>query len=232
MKRSELFHDRKIAFLAAGGRADHKVTGGARAVAAAASGDITFTGQPTANDVFTINGVAYTAVASGATGNQFNIGAALTNTLDNFAAALNASTDARLTVATYSNGSGTKLHVVYDVTGSAGNSFTLIEGSANASTSGATLTGGGVADSDKIDLTAETYALVTTVAGGAFALPNGDQGQEVTLYLDTKVTSNAVVTATLATGTTLTFDTVGDFIKLKWLGGKWQVLTNSSVTVA
>lgn len=92
--------------------------------------------------------------------------------------------------------------------------------------------GANAAATDKIDLTAETYALVTTAAGGGFVLPNGDQGQEVTLYLDTKVTSNAVVTGVFAGGTTATFDTAGDFVKLKWLKDKWVVLVNSSVTIA
>jgi hypothetical protein len=232
MKRSEIFHDYKTAALAAGKHADHKVTGGARAVAVAASGDITFSAQPAANDTVTINGLTLTLVTSGAVAGQVNLGAALTNTIDNLVSALNSSSDVRVSSATYSNGSGTKLHVVYDFAGTVGNAFKLAENSANATVSGATLSGGLNVDSDKIDLSAETYGLVTTATGGAFLLPAGDQGQEVTLYLDTKVTSNAVVTGTFAGGTTATFDTAGDFIKLKWLKDKWVVLVNSSVTIA
>jgi hypothetical protein len=47
----------------------------------------------TAADTVTIGTIAFTAVASGATGNQFNIGASATLTGDALAAAINASTD-------------------------------------------------------------------------------------------------------------------------------------------
>ena len=39
-----------------------------------ASGTVTFTGVGAANDTILINGVTFTAVASGATGNQWNVG--------------------------------------------------------------------------------------------------------------------------------------------------------------
>lgn len=108
-----------------------------------ASGDITFTANPSAGHTITINGVVWTFVASGATGTQTNIGANLNATLTQLATDLNASVNASITPATYSNVGGTKLGVSYDTVGGAGNSFTLASGNANAVVSGATLSGGG-----------------------------------------------------------------------------------------
>lgn len=53
---------------------------------------LALTGQPTAGQAITVAGVTFTAVASGATGNQFNIGASAAATATNLAAAINAST--------------------------------------------------------------------------------------------------------------------------------------------
>jgi len=109
----------------------------------AATGDITFTANPSAGHTITINGVLWTFVASGATGTQTNIGANLNATLTQLATDLNASANASITPATYSNGAGTKLNIVHDTLSAAGNSFTLASGNANAVVSGATLSGGG-----------------------------------------------------------------------------------------
>jgi hypothetical protein len=64
------------------------------AVSASTTG--TFTGAPTAGQSMTVNGVTFTARASGATGNEFNIGASVTATAANLAAAINASTTAKV----------------------------------------------------------------------------------------------------------------------------------------
>ncbi len=109
----------------------------------AATGDITFSANPSAGHTITINGVLWTFVASGATGTQTNIGANLNATLTQLATDLNASVNVSITPATYSNGGGTKLNIVHDTLTAAGNSFTLASGNANAVASGATLSGGG-----------------------------------------------------------------------------------------
>lgn len=63
------------------------------AVSASTTG--TFTGDPVANDTVTVNGVAFTAKSSGATGNQYNFTAgSVTATAAALAAAINASTTA------------------------------------------------------------------------------------------------------------------------------------------
>jgi hypothetical protein len=216
------------AAIAAGKRVSHKLTG-----ARVATGAINFTGQPAANDTFTINGVVFTAKAAGAAGNQFNIGVDLTTSITNLVTVLNASVDPKVSVATYANSGGTALSVTYDTKDYVGNAFTLAETSANATVSNATLTGG--AGVEPILLDAETYALVT-LAGQpmSFALPNGEEAQEVTLYLNTRGSSPAaaIVSGTFQGGTTLTFAAVGNFVRLKWLGAQWAILSNSSVTVA
>lgn len=58
-----------------------------------AFGLLTFTGQPNNNDTFSIANILFTAKSSGATGNQFNIGGTVAQTIVNAAAALNASPD-------------------------------------------------------------------------------------------------------------------------------------------
>jgi len=109
----------------------------------AATGSITFTANPSAGHTITLNAVTWTFVASGATGNQTNIGANLAATLTQLATDLNASVNAGLTPSSYANGGGTKLNVTYKTTGAAGNAFTLASGNANGVVSGATLSGGG-----------------------------------------------------------------------------------------
>lgn len=77
---------------------DQLVGGGIRidytdtAVSASTTG--TFTGAPSNSETMVINGVTFTAVTSGATGNQFNIGADVTTTAGNLVTAINASTTA------------------------------------------------------------------------------------------------------------------------------------------
>lgn len=117
------------------------VTPSAIAPTAAATGSITFTGLPLADETVTVNGVAFTAKASGATGAQFNIGADVTETALNFATVLNASVHASISVATYTPALGV-VSIAYDTAGTAGNAFTLTEAATNVTLSGATLTGG------------------------------------------------------------------------------------------
>jgi hypothetical protein len=108
----------------------------------AATGDITFTVNPSASHTITINGVVWTFVASGATTAQTNIAGSLAATLTQLAVDLNASVNPLITPVTYA-GTATKLTLVNDVVGAAGNAFTLVSGNANAVVSGVTMSGGG-----------------------------------------------------------------------------------------
>ena len=110
----------------------------------AASGSITFAAQPLANSTLTINGTVFTFVASGAVGNQVNIGANLASTMTALAVALNASVVTGVALATYT-GTATALTILHDTLGSTGNTFTLaasISPASNGTVSAVTLTGG------------------------------------------------------------------------------------------
>ena len=64
------------------------------------------------NATITINGTAFTAVASGATGNQFNIGANLAATLTNIVTVLSASVVPAVQQATYTQTGGNTLVIL------------------------------------------------------------------------------------------------------------------------
>jgi len=111
----------------------------------AAIGSIQFFANPIASETITLNGTTWTFVAAGATGNQTNIQATADLTLAQLVTDLNASTNAVISTASYSV-TGTlaattlKLQVLFDTTGTLGNSFTLA--ASTATVSGTTLTSG------------------------------------------------------------------------------------------
>lgn len=99
-----------------------------------------------ATNTFVINGVTFTAVASGAGANQFNVGASDTETAVNAAAAVNASVTAL--IANYVSASGAAgltttgvLTITSDFYGPSGNQVT-ITGGTHVTASGARLTAG------------------------------------------------------------------------------------------
>ncbi|RSV44415.1 hypothetical protein CA234_03090 [Sphingomonas sp. ABOLE] len=122
-----------------------------------AMGKIIFTAQPAVDSTVSVAGVAFTFKASGAAGNQVNLGADLPATLAALATKLNASADAGVSAATYSS-DATSLTVTHDTPNATGNAFALAAGvGSNGTTSGDTLSGG-------------TYAHVFTT--GASILPS------------------------------------------------------------
>ena len=116
-----------------------------------ATAALTFTGQPTANDTVTVNGVAITFVASGATGAQVNIGTLATDTVANLVALINGTssgTDPKTLFPTYGIAplAGTGVTATVDATGlivtlsavtegTAGNALTLSESTSNMTAS-------------------------------------------------------------------------------------------------
>lgn len=106
----------------------------------AATGTVTFsTAVPAVNDTVTINGVAITLKASGATGNQVNIGADLPSTAANLRDFVNANASALTVNATASAGVTT---LIANATGTGGNSIALAKSGTNIAVSGATLANG------------------------------------------------------------------------------------------
>lgn len=105
-----------------------------------ATGTVTLASH-VATDTVTINGVVFTCVASGATGNQYNVGGSDSITGDNLAAAINASVTALVSgYVTAANVAGV-VTITAAQSGLSGNMFTLAI-SAHGSVSGAKLTGG------------------------------------------------------------------------------------------
>jgi phage tail sheath gpL-like len=95
-----------------------------------AAGAVVFTGLPTAAETVTIANVVFTARASGATGNEFNIGASATATATNLKNAINASSSLTgIVVATSSVGTVT---LTAAVSGKNGNAIQLSEALTNA----------------------------------------------------------------------------------------------------
>lgn len=106
--------------------------------AAKATGTITLSSHVATNTV-TVNGITFTAVASGATGAQYNIGADDTETASNLATSLNANTTLDgMIVATSALGVVTLTALL---PGELGNAVTLAI-SANGSVSAARMAGG------------------------------------------------------------------------------------------
>lgn len=112
-----------------------------RTGAVKASGTLTFASVVN-TDVLTINGVNFTCVTSGATGNQFNVGGSDTLSAAAAAAAINASATALVTDNVVATSSGAVLTITARYAGTMGNCVTIASGDATITASGARLTGG------------------------------------------------------------------------------------------
>lgn len=107
-----------------------------------ATGTLTFNANPTAAQTLTINGIAITFVAAGATGMQVNIGATTTATAQATKALINANPS----FAVGASGDLNILTLRANTAGAAGNAVTLAISGTNPAVSGATLTGGGTTE--------------------------------------------------------------------------------------
>ena len=95
-----------------------------------------------ATNTIAINGVTFTAVASGATNVQFNVGPDDTATAKNIADAVNASASASLVGLVRAKAVGTRVYFYAVKPGTAANSYALTGTVTRFTVSGATLTGG------------------------------------------------------------------------------------------
>lgn len=109
-----------------------------------ASGTITLSSHVATNTV-TVNGIAFTCVASGATGNQYNVGADDTETAVNLAVALNANTTLDGMISASAASGVVTLTAL--IPGEIGNAVTLAI-SANGSVSAARMAGGTNGDTE------------------------------------------------------------------------------------
>lgn len=113
--------------------------------AASATGTITFSGVGAADDTVLINGVTFTAKASGATGNEWNVGASATLSAAALAAAINASATALVSGHVTASAASGVVTITAKDPGVLGNAITIaegVDGSSHMAVSGARLTGG------------------------------------------------------------------------------------------
>lgn len=100
-----------------------------------ASGNITFTGLPTATETCSINGVTFTARASGAVANEFNIAGTAAGTATNLAAAINASVTTGIINVVSASANGGVVTITAVEPGLEGNSLGAISDSLTNATS-------------------------------------------------------------------------------------------------
>ncbi len=109
---------------------------------AKASGTVTFSGQPANDETLVINGTTITFKTTATLANEVQIGANTTATVENLVEALNLSSDANISEATYSS-NGDVLTIEADNSGTTGNSIAFDASDITGATqSGATLSGG------------------------------------------------------------------------------------------
>lgn len=107
--------------------------------AVAATGTLTVVTNPAANETISVAGTTFTFVASGATGNQINIGASASATATAIATAVNALASVNVAAV------GAVVTVTAATAGTAGNAIALVGNGAKITRSGATLAGGAAA---------------------------------------------------------------------------------------
>ena len=82
----------------------------------------------------------------------------------------------------------------------------------------------------------DTEPTIFAIAAGsdqAMTLGDGDETQRKLMYMSVRTTNDAVVTPTnLTGGTTITFNSVGDWIELRFIAGSWVSVANSGVVIA
>jgi len=97
-----------------------------------AAAPLTFTGAPTATETFDLCGQTFTARDSGAVTNEFNIGASVTETATNVAAAINASNSTNVTGAVVATSALGVVTITAKVPGAIGNAMRLSASLSNA----------------------------------------------------------------------------------------------------
>lgn len=108
-----------------------------------ATGTLTAGANTVNTETIAVNGVTFTFVTGASTSTNVHIGATKEDTMTNFAAVLNASANASISVATYTV-SGAIITITYDAGGADGNAYTLADSSGTAAVTrgAATLAGG------------------------------------------------------------------------------------------
>ena len=149
------------------------ITSNSTGPGAFATGSITFTGNPTANDTITLGGTAITFVASSPVGNQVIIGLTAAATFSNLLTFLQQSTDTNIDQCLYAQGTGNVVIITDKVAGTAGNSFTVVKSSSVITVSGATLSGGTMPSSVGFLVSPASGTDISTLLGMTAATSQG-----------------------------------------------------------
>lgn len=194
-------------------------TGGVKAV-----GKIVFTGNHIATDTFVVNGVTFTARASGASGNEWNIDSTLALSLAALAVVLNASVLAAVSRFTYTvTDTNTAITVTADNYAYSDNSVAL---SSNHSTVVVTAMTGG---KDRPNLDTAHSRLVVASGTHEFYIPDGEESQRMTISQTGAGTAN--VKGAHLPGSTVNYAMGdGDALYLVYLGAKWRLVMNDGAT--
>lgn len=154
----------------------------------AATGTITFTGAPVANETITVRGVVYTFKAAAVSATEITIGGTVTDTAANTVSKIVAN-DTLLDAA---NVAGV-VTISASNTGEYGNAYTLAESATNTAVSGATLTGGVdkvVITGDGVDFEGTALPTATKIHGLLVTCTAGSVIAAVSTILKDTVTPN------------------------------------------
>lgn len=165
-----------------------------------ATGTITFTGLPVANETITVRGVVYTFKASASLATEITIGADATATAANTASKID--TNDSLVDAVNVLGVVT---ISAANTGEYGNAYTLAEAATNTAVSGAILSGGVdkvVITGDGVDALGNALPTATAIHGILVLCTAGSVTAAVTTLLKDTVTPNGGLQTWNSTGRT------------------------------
>ena len=158
-----------------------------------ATGTVTFTGLPVADETITVNAIVYTFKAAAATATQITIGADATATASNAASKI----EANDTAVDASNVAGV-LTITAAATGEYGNAITLAETATNTAVSGATLSGGidkVVITGDGVDALGNAIPTCSAIHGVLVTCSSGSVTAAITTIVkDTVSVSNGFQT--------------------------------------
>lgn len=200
-------------------------SGGVKAV-----GKIVFTGNLIAGDKVTVNGVEFTCVASGATGEvQFNVDSSLALSLASLNTKLNACTDPLVSRFTYTvTDTNTAITATADNYGTADNSVVL---ASTHSTVVVTQPTGGLALRYVSLGHQHTQINFGTAVTREIYLQDGYEGQRKTIAMIGAGTAN--LKGDNLPGSTVNYALNGDdVLDLVFAGGKWRLVMNDGAVAS
>lgn len=197
-------------------------------------GKIVFSANPIADTTTSVGGVTFTWKASATLATEVTIGVDLSTSISNLISKLQANATLNA-LATYTKtDTNTALTVTMKVYGVEYNGATGLFPLASTTATPTITQVAGSTNEQVVSLdTKNTEIRASLGVDHAINLYAGDEFQEKVIHLAAKTgAGGAVVTGVFQGGTTLTFNAVGDFVRMIYLNAKWQVVDNVSVTLA